>query len=147
MLSFDTNILIYAADRDAGVKHEAALSLMDAATSAEVVLSHQSLIEFLNVTTRKLNLPLEDVAKIVRAWLRTFDSMAVPATVVEDTVSLLQSHRLSTWDAQMLAVCAANGCKALLSEDMADGAVYGGVKVLNPFNPRNGAAIAELLQS
>jgi predicted nucleic acid-binding protein len=72
--------------------------------------------------------------------------MPNPATVVEDSLALLDSHHLQVWDAHMLAVCAANGCDVLLSEDMTDGVQYGSVLVLNPFNPANTGKLASLLQ-
>jgi predicted nucleic acid-binding protein len=102
-------------------------------------------IEFLHVTTRKQKQPLADASKIVQAWLSNFALMTTPPTIVEDTLSILKSHRLEIWDAQMLAICASYGCDVLLSEDMTDGALYGRVRVLNPFNPKNASAIAEIL--
>jgi len=67
------------------------------------------------------------------------------ATIVEDVLSLLARHRMSAWDARLIAVCAANGCEVLFSEDLQDNTVYSGVHVLNPFNRTNAQKIAELL--
>jgi predicted nucleic acid-binding protein len=145
MLSFDTNILVYAADRQAGNHHAAAVKLIAAAASCPAVLNDQSLIEFIHVATRKQKQTVADAARLARAWLLNFDLITAPATIVEDTVSLMTSYPLSTWDAHMLAICAAHGCNILLSEDMTDGAVYGGVHVLNPFNPANAQTIGTLL--
>jgi predicted nucleic acid-binding protein len=44
-----------------------------------------------------------------------------------------------------LATCAAHGCDYLLSEDLQDGAQYGGVTVINPFNAANAPLIGQLL--
>ena len=41
--------------------------------------------------------------------------------------------RLSYWDGLMLATVARAGCTTLLTEDMQDGAVHGGVTIRNPF--------------
>ena len=147
MWSFDTNILVYAADRTAGNRHEASIKLLANATSGEAALNEQSLVEFLHVATRKLKQPLPDAAKLVRAWLNNFPLMTAPSTVLEDTVSLLTSNSLSVWDAHMIAICSAHGCEGLLSEDLADGASYGGVRILNPFNLRNAGALLEILRS
>jgi predicted nucleic acid-binding protein len=145
MLSFDTNILIYAVDRTAGDRHLVCARLLTAATSASAALSEQSLFEFLHVATRKRRYHMADAALMVRAWLRNFGLMLAPATIVEDSLELLTAHRLQVWDARMLATCAANGCDVLLSEDMADGETYGGVLVLNPFNSANADQLAGLL--
>ena len=45
----------------------------------------------------------------------------------------------------MLAICDAHRCDVLLSEDMFDGALYGGVHVLNPYNAQNSRIIGNLL--
>ena len=147
MLSFDTNILVYAADRTGGLRHTTSAHLLAAAVLVEAALNQQSVIEFLHVTTRKQKQPLADASKIVQAWLSNFALMTTPPTIVEDTLSILKSHRLEIWDAHMLAICASNGCDVLLSEDMTDGALYGRVRVLNPFNPKNASAVAELFAS
>ena len=146
MLSFDTNILVYAADRTAGGRHVACARLLTPATSASAALSEQSVFEFLHVSTRKSKQPLSDAAQMVRVWLKNFQLMHGPTTIVEDTLALMSSHRLQLWDARMLVVCAANGCDVLLSEDMTDGAQYGHVLVLNPFNAANAGKLTNLLQ-
>jgi predicted nucleic acid-binding protein len=69
-----------------------------------------------------------------------------PQTVIEDAFALLSRHRLSIWDARLLAVCAAHGCDYLLSEDMQDGAQYGGVTVVDPFKAANAAIIEQVLR-
>lgn len=146
MWSFDTNILVYAADRTAGDRHAASIKLLANASWGQAALNEQGLVEFIHVATRKLKQPLPDVARLVQAWLNNFALMTAPATVVEDTISLLNSHSLSVWDAHMIAICRAHGCEGLLSEDLADGASYGGVHILNPFNPLNARALLEALK-
>jgi predicted nucleic acid-binding protein len=145
MISFDTNILVYAADRTAGERHLACVRLLTVATSSVAALNEQSLFEFLHVSTRKGKQPLQEAALLVRAWLKNFALMMTPTTIVEDTLALLDSHRLQIWDAHMIATCAASGCDVLLSEDMADSVRYGRVLVLNPFNPANTRKLADLL--
>jgi len=148
MLSFDTNILVYASDPTAGDRHAAAVKLLTAAAiGRKAALNEQSLVEFIHVATRKTKLPLMGAARLVSSWMKNFPVITATQTVVDDMVALLASYPVSVWDAHMLALCAANHCTALISEDLADGAVYGGLLVLNPFNPQNGLAIKELLDS
>jgi predicted nucleic acid-binding protein len=66
-------------------------------------------------------------------------------TIIDDTFAFLRKHKLSVWDAHMLATCAAHGCSVLFSEDLTDGERYGSISVVNPFNPANATRIAELL--
>jgi predicted nucleic acid-binding protein len=52
-LTLDTNILIYAIDRDAKDKHERAISIVDQSISLDCVLTLQALCEFYAAATRK----------------------------------------------------------------------------------------------
>ncbi len=145
MISLDTNILIYAADRTAGTRHFAAHQLVTAAISGKVGLTEQSLVEFLNAAVRKVKLPFADAAAAMRGYATHFAVLIPPATIVDDVIGLLAQYRLSAWDARLLAVCAAHGCTHLFSEDMQDGARYGGVTIVNPFKPANAAIIQQAL--
>jgi predicted nucleic acid-binding protein len=42
-------------------------------------------------------------------------------------------YRLSWWESLIVGAAQAQNCPLLLSEDLQDGAVYGGVTVRNPF--------------
>jgi predicted nucleic acid-binding protein len=145
LISFDTNILVYASDRQAGTRHIGAQQIIARAIGTNAAVTDQSLIEFLSVTTKKAKLSLADATTAVRGYLTHFALLLPSANVIEDTMGLLMQHQLSVWDARMLAVCDAHGCTHLLSEDMQDGASYGGVRVVNPFAPGNTALLAKLL--
>ncbi len=148
MFTVDTNVLVYAVDLDAGDRHHAAQALMArAARAADAVLTEQSLIEFLNVLVRKRQAPLAEATRFIRSWRAAFRVVASDSSVIEKTMALLEQHKLSVWDARLLATCAANRCVVLLSEDMQDGARYDGVTVIDPFNARNIAFIERLLHA
>jgi len=53
--------------------------------------------------------------------------------------------KLSWWDALLLATALRNGVTTLLSEDLQDGIVIGGLKVLNPFTEANAQKVGSLL--
>lgn len=46
----------------------------------------------------------------------------------------------SYWDAMIIAAAEVGGCSRVLTEDLADGATYGTVRVENPFAERSGEA-------
>jgi predicted nucleic acid-binding protein len=50
--SLDANVLVYAADRTAGERHERTLHILDRAVRRDCVLTLQALAEFFHVTTR-----------------------------------------------------------------------------------------------
>ena len=145
MIAFDTNVLVYASDRQAGPRHRAAQQIVARAIGSDAAVTDQSLVEFLNATTRKATLSLADAAAAVRGYLMHFALLLPSSSIIDDTMALLASHRLSVWDARMLALCDAHGCTHLFSEDIQDGARYGGVAVINPFAPNNRKLLAQLL--
>ncbi|HEY5237679.1 MAG TPA: hypothetical protein VIJ62_04800, partial [Rhizomicrobium sp.] len=103
------------------------------------------LFEFFHASTRKAKMPFADALAIVRELTQNFSLLFPSRTLIDDTVALLSRHKLSIWDARLLAVCDAYGCDYLLSEDLQDGALYGTVRVINPFAQKNRAQIRELL--
>ncbi|HEY1708367.1 MAG TPA: PIN domain-containing protein [Rhizomicrobium sp.] len=146
MLSIDTNILLYATDKDDVVRQSIAIDILTSAARVETGLTEQSIVEFANVAMRKAGTPLAEVEMIVRRWLNSFTLLVPNKDVIVDTLALLTRYQLSVWDARLLAVCGASGCNVLLSEDMQNNTVYNGVRVLNPFDNTNTVEIAQLLQ-
>lgn len=64
-------------------------------------------------------------------------------TVIECGREIERRYRLSWWDSLVVAAAQLQGCTLLLSEDMQDRMVLGGVTVRNPFTLRaNEAATA-----
>jgi predicted nucleic acid-binding protein len=145
MFSFDTNILAYASDIDAGTRYDQAKDLIHESANADAWLNHQSLVEFLRFSVYKKKQALSEANRFLLDWRAAFPTFAAGDDDLSRTIGLLGSYNLSVWDAYMLAVCAVNGCEVLLSEDMKDGELYGSVRVLNPFNARNVSAMTELL--
>jgi len=145
VISLDANVLIYSADIDAGSRYVAAKEIMVAANRGNTALTEQSLFEFFHASTRKGKMSAQDATSVVRELARNFSLLLPYPTVIEDTFALIGRHHLSIWDARMLAVCAAYGCDHLLSEDLQDGAQYGGVTVVNPFDVKNTPLVDRLL--
>jgi predicted nucleic acid-binding protein len=145
VFALDSNVLVYAADKRAQAKHVAASNIVHAASGAQAALTEQSIMEFVNATTRKVRLPFADVLPFVREFQRNFELLLPTRTIVDDVLALLSRHQLSVFDARILAICGAHGCDYLLSEDLQDGARYGSVTVLNPFAPANSNLVAGLL--
>jgi predicted nucleic acid-binding protein len=53
-----------------------------------------------------------------------------------DAVDIGRRYRISFWDALIVQAAGVAGAEVLLSEDLADGQSYGGVRVENPLLPR-----------
>lgn len=145
MISLDANVIVYMADKRAGERQALARDIVRRASKAHGGLTEQVLFEFFHAATRKGKVPREEAMATIEDLTQSFALLLPQQAIVEDTLALQSRYRLGIWDARLLAVCNAHGCDHLLSEDLQDGARYGGVAVVNPFNPANAALIGHLL--
>ena len=131
----DSNVLIYAHDRDAGAKHEVAVGVVaELWQSGEGVISTQVLQEFYVNVTRKIAAPLprltaRQVVKTYAAW-RT--ELVGPSEILRAS-ELEEEHRLSFWDALIVAAALKGGAGRILTEDLNPGQTVSGLLVVNPF--------------
>ena len=129
----DTNLLVYADAADEPAKQRRALALITALRSdGSAVLSTQVLQEYVNVALRKLRLPQALVRERI-AFYRRFEMVPVSADLIAGALDLHVLHSLSFYDALIVQAAVVSGCQRVLSEDMQHGAVYGGVRIENPF--------------
>lgn len=129
----DTNVLVYAIDRNSPAKQAQARMLL-AELSGSIVISTQVLLEFYVTATRKLAKPLspEDAERRVHELSGT-DVVDITAPLVRTAVVLSREYQLSLWDALIVESARTRGCRRLLSEDLQDGREFGNVRVENPF--------------
>ncbi|MCZ7574862.1 MAG: PIN domain-containing protein [Ardenticatenaceae bacterium] len=131
----DTNILIYAHDRSAGVKHLQAKTLLQELWNTHTgCLSVQVMQEFYVNVTRKVARPLspEAAAQII-ADLAVWDVHRPAVEDILDAIGVQARYQLSFWDAMIVVSAQQLGCRTLWSEDLNSGQVYDGVTVRNPF--------------
>jgi len=131
----DSNVIVYAHDRNAGDKRNKArelLSRLDSTGSG--ALSVQVLQEFVVTAGQKVKQPLP--YKDLQAILEDLSDWIVfcpgPADVL-DALSLSQRFHFSFWDAMIVQASLQVKAATLWSEDLSDGQDYGGVVVRNPF--------------
>jgi predicted nucleic acid-binding protein len=131
----DTNILLYSISDapEEQVKRTIALSLLD---RHDIVLSVQVLQEFHNQATRltrSASRPNDAVERIVTSWLR-FTVQENTVALFLQALSIVRSHRISIWDALIVAAAQTSGCDTLMTEDLSHGQKFGPVRVENPFS-------------
>lgn len=130
----DTNILFYAHDIDAGDRHWRARSLVKGLwENGQGMLSTQVLSEFYVNITRKIPNPLEPAhaRAIIEPYLSwTVETLGPHSVLAASEVQ--QRHRISYWDALIVHAASAGGASLLYSEDLNDGQMIEGVKVVNP---------------
>jgi predicted nucleic acid-binding protein len=131
----DANVLIYARDPGELVKQERAKQWLGHLWREGMGrTSVQVLSEFYVNVTRKLATPTppEDAWQEVTA-LFEWGPQPVDLTLITRAREIEQRWRLSWWDSMVVAAAQLQGCVVLLTEDLQDGAVYGGVTVRSPF--------------
>lgn len=131
----DTNILIYGHDRDAGSKHEVALSILqDLWEKGTGVLSTQVLQEFyLNITHKILRpLPPPQARGIIINYLAWEIELNKPDTILSAS-EIEERYKLSFWDALIVAAASHAGVSKILTEDLNQGQVIEGIFIENPF--------------
>ena len=129
----DTNVLVYASDRDEPDKRRRARALLRAtAADGNGVISTQVVQEFFVTATRKLAIdPLQ--AKAIVATLHRLDLLEVTLEDINQAIDGVVLWQVSFWDALILAVAGRASCSVVYSEDLNAGQRYAGVEVKNPF--------------
>jgi predicted nucleic acid-binding protein len=131
----DTNVLVYARDPRDAIKHAKAGEWIRMLWNEQRGrTSVQVLSEYYDVVTRKFagRIKNDDAWDDVQRFL-AWSPQSVDSEVSINARGIEVRHRLSWWDCLIVAAAQAQGCTLLLTEDMQDGADYGGVHVRNPF--------------
>jgi predicted nucleic acid-binding protein len=139
-LTVDTNLLVYVIDRSDLERQRMATTVVGAARQTDCWLTYQALSEFFSVATRKFRMPPSFASHRVLDWLQIFPTAATSRKSLASAMEASSNGRFSFWDALLLASAEEAGCTVALSEDMADGASLGNIRVVNPFVP-NGLSL------
>ncbi len=140
-VTFDSNILVYAVDADAGEKHSVSVDLIGRAADGDCVFTLQSLAEFFFVATRKAHLDATLAAAFVDDWRAVFPVFAADEGTLVRAIEAVTRHGLSFWDAMIWATAWRANCRVVLSEDLQDRRTLDSVTFVNPFAPENAAFI------
>lgn len=129
----DTNVLVYAvssAETDAERKAKA----LELVQRSDFGLSAQVLQEFYVTVTRKIRKPLtpERAVALIDEY-RVFPTVPTDYALIVSAVEVSLRHRISYWDAAVVAAAEALAAPILYSEDLSHGQTYGSVRVVNPF--------------
>ncbi|HSI73204.1 MAG TPA: PIN domain-containing protein [Fimbriimonas sp.] len=127
----DSNIFLYHLDTDDPIKAAAAAKVL-AEHELQSVVSVQVLQETYSVATKK--------QKLAPQFVRDYIERLCRGTVIEpDRTMVLRaidtSERclISFYDAMIVEAAVAGHCSILITEDLNDGQVIRGVRIVNPF--------------
>jgi len=146
MVSFDTNVLVYATVSTPISKTMRARDLVvRGMRSGENILLLQALAEFSSVAIRKAGIAVDDVRATIDAWRAVLPVQGTEDGDLSDALEAVKNHRLAFWDAMLWAAAQRAGVRYLLSEDFQDGFELQGVRFVNPFEPANDRLVDEIL--
>lgn len=132
----DSNVLVYAVSNDEPEKQKRAREIVTRGFAEGCyAISTQVMMEtYVNVTQKaKIALAPSEAFE----YVRTFEEWSVVEMTPElvlAALGLAQRWKISPWDAAILEATRQAGCSRVLSEDLGDRQVYGGITVENPFS-------------
>ena len=143
-VSIDSNILIYAElepDSEKG-KRSADLILRAA---RDGVIAAQVLGEYLRFVQRRVPAAFAEAARQAHIYQSVYLMPPTTADVINRASELARTHHLQFWDCVVCAASMQAGAKVLLTEDMQDGRIIDGLRLINPLAAANTQTIHALL--
>jgi predicted nucleic acid-binding protein len=133
-VALDTNVLAYAEGINDDGRRDQAIALTDRLAQLTVFIPVQVLGELFRVLVRKGGRSVKQARDRVIGWGDSFALIETSQPILQAAIDLAEAHRLSIWDAIVVAAAAKAECRLLLSEDMQDGFTWNGVTIANPFS-------------
>jgi predicted nucleic acid-binding protein len=128
----DTNILVYAHDRDAGDKYRVARAAVESLWLRPILPSVSiQVLQELYVNLIRKNVKTTDARETVVNFLE-WDVIDNDGKLLLEGMRLKERFSLSFWDALIIAAAKAAKAKELWSEDLNAGQNYEGVVIVNP---------------
>lgn len=134
MLVFvDTNVFVYARDRDSPNKQILAAAWLDHLwQNDQGRTSSQVLQELYSVATSKLGQPPGDARADVRDLL-AWSPVMIDPSILEAAWAFQDRFNISFWDSLIVAAAHRTRSEILLTEDLQHGMDLDGIKVVDPF--------------
>lgn len=130
----DTNILVYAVDKDSGSKHKLAQSVLRpffTSVNEQPAISTQVLHEFANRLFR-WGFADEKVNRLIEP-MTYWNVITNDLSLFSRGLEIKQRYQTSFWDSLILAAAISSGASEIWSEDFNTGQKYEGVVAVNPF--------------
>jgi predicted nucleic acid-binding protein len=132
----DSNVLVYAVSDGEPEKQSRAREILARGfTEGCYAISTQVMFEVYVSVTQKASIGLSrpEALEYVRT-LSEWPVVEMTPELVLTALGLAQRAKISAWDAGIIEAARRVGCSRVLSEDLSDGQVYGGITVENPFS-------------
>jgi len=131
----DTNILVYAYDKDAGIKHNKAFQLLEQVFNGEkeLYISNQNLAELFKVLVIEKNVPIKDAKEIIMAFI--FSKNWIKVSYKQETIigaMHLYQKGFHFWDCLIAATALENFINIIYTENTKDFKNISGMTAVNP---------------
>src|SRR5919108_1017292 len=122
MVSFDTNILVYATLSVPLAKTDRSRDLLvRGMRTGSSILLLQTLAEFSSVAIRKAGIEVDAVRTTLDAWRAVLLVQGTEDDDLSAALDAVKKHRLAFWDAMLWGAAQRAGVRHLLTEDLQDG--------------------------
>jgi predicted nucleic acid-binding protein len=132
----DTNIFVYSFDPSNVLKKEMATSLIrNALQDGRGIVSSQVVQEFINVATRKFEVPFSvaDCRKYLDSVLAGLCRVNTTIDLCRAALDVKERWGYSYYDSLIIAAALQADCDILYSEDLHNGQKIMGLTIVNPF--------------
>ena len=131
--TLDTNILVYSVDGEGGRRHRIASEIVESAARRDCGITLQAVSEFYAVVARKHLVSRASAAMLAHSWLDLLPTAVASESAVRFAIDRAAEGHESYWEALLFAAAAEAGCTAIVTEDLSDGELLKGVRVVHPF--------------
>ena len=134
MTFVDSNVFVYALDKNATSKQKKARRIVADAFAARATygISSQVLAEFSSVAIRKLGIATPLLLSLL-SEMGKISHVTIDNALVSRAVEIQGIYGIQYYDAQIVSAAERLGCDSILTEDLSDGQLYCGIMAVNPF--------------
>jgi predicted nucleic acid-binding protein len=142
-VAIDSNILIYAELEPESEKGTRSAELILRA-ARDGVIPAQVLGEFLRFVQRRVPGSFEDAVRQAFLYQSVFLTPPTTDAIINRASEMARAHRMQLWDCVVCTASAQAGAGVLLTEDMQDGRIIDGLRLMNPFAAANAKPIDDI---
>ena len=132
----DTNIFVYSFYPESFEKKKIGDNIIKSAiTENKGCISYQVIQEFLNVSTKKFEVPLSfsDCKKYLDKVLAPLCEIFTSVELYHRAIDVMERWQYSFYDSLIIAAAIQSDCKILYSEDLQHNQKIQSIEIVNPF--------------
>jgi predicted nucleic acid-binding protein len=132
----DTNVIIYSFDKSSPSKRTKARELIkESLKSGKGIVSYQVIQEFSNIALKIFKQPLKpvDLKHFLNSFLAPLCEVFPSIDLINSAVDIHSETGFGFYDSLIIASALQSSAWTLYSEDLNDGQIIRGVKIINPF--------------